>query len=443
MRYTVCVVGLLAKTAEFLAEYKNSKLAVGLSGGRDSVCLLHAVLHCGAVDKSNVVAVHVNHCLRETAERDESFVKALCTRLGVPLVCRRVDVKGACASGGLTVEQAARILRYGVFDDIVKTGKADYILTAHHALDNAETVLMHLFRGAGLDGLCGIARENADRRLLRPFISVYPDELDEYARENGLICVVDETNFNDDADRNFMRLNVIPLIEKRYLGAVRAINAAAGECDAMRRVLDGMLDRSMITHSFGAVIVNIDALTGALAHRYVRAALEYFTTVDITREQTDRVVSLAHKRIGTIAQLSCGITAAREAGGVSIYLPRHRCTTEISVSLGACCIDGLALDITPTDAEPSSVRGGVVDFDKIRGAIVRFRRDGDVFAPLGSGSKKLKQYFIDNKVPKRLRDRIPLICRGNEALVVVGMQIADSVKVTADTKNKAAVRLRW
>ena len=443
MRYTVYVNGVFEKTRDFLSAYKGKKLAVGLSGGRDSVCLLHAVLLCGVVDKSAVVAVHVNHRLRETATRDEKFVTDICARLGVECLTYSVDVKGECVASGQTVEQAARNLRYGVFEDIIKSGRADYILTAHHALDNAESVLMHMFRGAGLDGLCGMQAANEGKRLLRPFLSVYPDELDEFAAQNKIEYVVDETNLIDDADRNFLRLNVIPLIERRYRGVVRSVNALSDECKAASGVLDGAIDRSKITRSFGAVVIDGSALSGALAGRYVRAALEYFTTIDITREQIERVVTLAHMRTGAVIELSCGIKAAKEYGCVALYLPRGECDACTPVSLGACFIDGLAVEIALTDTEPRSIVGGVVDFDKLSGAVIRFRRDGDVFTPCGGGTKKLKQYFIDRKVPSRLRDRIPLICRGNEVLVVVGMQISDGVKVTAVTKNKAAVKLRW
>ena len=164
--------------------------------------------------------------------------------------------------------------------------------------------------------------------------------------------------------------------------------------------------------------------------------------MDITREQTDRVVALAHMRIGASVELSGGIVAAREYGRVALYIPRLECDAEYPVALGGNYIDGLAVDIARCDVSPQSVKGGAVDFDKLDGAVLRFRRDGDVFTPFGGKRKKLKQYFIDKKIPKRLRNRIPLICRGDEVLVAVGVEISDSVKQTADTAVKAVVRLR-
>lgn len=440
------MLNLLEKTAEKLLPYRNKKLVIGVSGGRDSMCLLHAVLNCGVIDKNNILAVHVNHNLRENAKKDEQFVKQFCEQNKVQFRAFSVDVKKESAVSGSTIEQAARNLRYGVFYDLIKHGDADVILTAHHALDNAETVLMHLFRGAGLDGLRGMGNGQAcDRTLpiVRPLIDVYPEELDRYCADHGIEYVTDETNLIDDADRNFIRLNVIPLIEKRYVGAVRAINRLAGECASACAVLDGLLDLSLITKESDAVVVATDALNTPLAARYVRRALAEFTTVDITREQIERITELAHMRTGATVGLTGGIVAAREYNGVALFIPRLPCPTEIPLALGANTIDGLAVDIELSDISPQSVMGGAVDLDRLEGAVLRFRRDGDTFTPFGGKTKKLKQYFIDRKIPKRLRDRTPLICKGSEVLVIVGVQISDSVKQTEKTTRKAVVRRRW
>ncbi|MDE7107828.1 MAG: tRNA lysidine(34) synthetase TilS, partial [Clostridiales bacterium] len=142
-------------------------------------------------------------------------------------------------------------------------------------------------------------------------------------------------------------------------------------------------------------------------------------------------------------QLTGGIEAAKEYGCVSLYIPRLQFDGEVPIAMGANYIDGLAVDIERSTTAPRDAVGRCVDLDKLQCAVLRFRRDGDTFTPFGGGKKKLKQYLIDNKVPKRLRDRIPLICRGSEVLVVVGMQVADSVKQTETTVNKGVVSPRW
>ena len=430
-------MNVIEAVADGVKNISSGRVAVGVSGGRDSMCLLHALVKC--VDKSRVAVVHVNHRLRPTAQRDEDFVRDFCDRNGLEFHAVRVDVRREAENKGLTTEQAARSLRYDALFDFVKSGRADFIMTAHHALDNAESVLMHMFRGAGLDGLRGMEKLDFSRMIVRPLIDVYPVELDAYAAENGISYVTDETNLSDDADRNFLRLNVIPLIEKRYRGAVGAINELARESARACKTLDALVDRNKIVYDRGAYVIALDALEGDVASRYVRRAVKNFSLTDVTREQIDSVIRLFHARVGAVAELANGVKAAREATGVAVYVPRPPFAGEFPVRFGTNAIDGLAVEIRDTNADVKSVVGGIVDAEKLEGASLRFRRDGDVFTPCGSVGKKLKQFFTDKKIPNRIKDRTPLICRGNEVLVVVGMQISDKVKVTDGTKRRAAV----
>lgn len=438
MRYTFCVEKLLECVAAALRDYKGKKLAIGVSGGRDSVCLLHAASTCGAVEKSDILAVHVNHGLREEADSDEAFVKEYCNALNVKFVAYKADVKKESEQKGLTVEQAARNVRYGIFNNLLSSGEADVILTAHHALDNAESVLMHMFRGSGLDGLCGMN----GGRVLRPFLNVYPDEIDRYAQEHGIKFVTDKTNFMLDADRNFIRLKVIPLIEERYPSAVHAVNALSVECAGIKNYLDGELDGKLITVDGGAVVLSELALISPLADRYVRRAVSYFTLTDLTRDMVTSAVALAEKKSGAKAEMSCGVIAEKESGGIAFYIPREKYCGEKSIALGANYINGLAIDVQKTACSKPG-KGNTVDLNAIEGGVLRFRRDGDVFTPFGGASKKLKQYLIDKKIPRRLRDRIPLITKGNEVLVIVGVEISDKVKVGADTREVAVITRRF
>lgn len=444
---------VLEKTARFIDDNVTAKkIAIGVSGGRDSMCLLHAVINCGRVDKSNVIAVHVNHCLRDTADRDERFVREFCESNGVEFRAYRVDVNKKSVNDGLTVEQAARELRYGIFYDLLKNGAAEAVFTAHHALDNAESVLMHMFRGTGVDGLSRMGEYSTISvngstvsAIARPFLEVYPQELDEYAKENGIEYVTDETNLELDADRNYVRLKIIPAIEERYQGAVKAINALSKECAELKKFLNSCLDLSLLRFDRGAVVISTAALKSPLADRYIRHALKSFTLTDITRSDIENVIA-ADWKMGGFVQLKHGVTAMREHDGVALFVQRTVTPFdgEIPIAIGANNIDGLAVDIKKSGRAPKSVKGGAVDFKKLDGAVLRFRRDGDIFKPFGSGgTKKLKEFFIDKKIPLRLRDRIPLICRGNEALVIVGYEISDCVKQTESTTDKCVIKLRY
>ncbi len=406
------------------------------------MCLLHAVLNCGEVKPSDVIAVHVNHGLRATAERDEEFCRELCGRFSVELRVYQIDVAAHAAEESTGVEQTARNMRYDIFYGLVKSGEADVILTAHHALDNAESVLMHMFRGCGLDGACGMPMYSEKTKILRPLIGICPDELDEYVKETGLNYVVDETNYDETADRNFIRLRVVPLIQQRYKGVVRAVNAFSDEARNAAAALDDALDDGLIRKENGAVIVTDAALNGKFAARYIRRALENFTVTDMTRKQIESAVALYNGRTGAVTELAHGVHAARETDGIALYIPREKCFDECELRFGANYIGGAAVDLQKTDLSVGAVRGGIADGDKLVGATLRYRRDGDTFTPFGGKRKKLKQYFIDRKIPARLRDGIPLVCRGNEVLVIVGVEISDGVKVTDKTQTVAAITCR-
>lgn len=433
--YNISVDELEKKVADKLRAHAGERIAIGVSGGRDSSCLLRAVVACCVVPLGNITVVHVNHGLRNEADGDEAFVVRMCKELDVECRTFRIDAAGEARAKGLTVEQAARDLRYGIFYGLIRSREADRIMTAHHALDNAETVLMHLFRGAGLGGV----RAMDDRQVLRPFIDIYPEELDGYASRNGIEYVDDATNFIDDADRNFIRLNVLPVIERRYRGAIRAVNAFSRECATAYDVLDGAVDPSLITSDRGAAVISDAALETPVAAYYVRRALERFSLTDVTREQVENVVRLRGMRTGAVAELANGVKAAREYGRVALYVPRPEYRGEKPLVIGNNYIDGLTVRV---ERGTGDARALVADYGKLGGATIRFRRDGDTFVPFGGGRKKLKQYFIDKKIPRRVRDRIPLVCRGSEVLVAVGVEISDTVKLTDDTTERVVIYKR-
>ena len=224
---------------------------------------------------------------------------------------------------------------------------------------------------------------------------------------------------------------------------MRAINELARECRESCAVLDGMLDPSQIVYDRGAVLITDKALSGALGARYVRRALGYFSLTDVTREQISSVVRLVGMRTGASTALACGAVAAREYGAVAVYVPREKYDGESALVLGANYIDGLVVDVLKSEINPREVKGGAVDLARLSGATLRFRRDGDMFTPYGGGTKKLKEYFIDNKLPRRLRDRTPLVCVGSTVLVIVGVQVSAQAAQTPATAEKGIVALRW
>jgi tRNA(Ile)-lysidine synthase len=211
------------------------------------MCLLHMLVErCGP---EYVTAAHFNHQLRQTADRDEDFVRDICRQWGVPLTVGRGDVNALASREGLSIEEAARNLRYDFLRREAEKQGNIVICTAHHADDNAETVLLNLLRGTGIKGLTGIPRRREG--LARPLLDVTRAELAEYAAANHIPYVEDETNQDPDAAaRNLLRLEVMPLLRQINPRAVEHINAAS----ARLALLDEELDRAADTHAAAAAL---------------------------------------------------------------------------------------------------------------------------------------------------------------------------------------------
>lgn len=195
-----------------------SKVVVGVSGGADSTSLLLALISCGV----DVIAVHCNFHLRgEESMRDQRFVEELCHRSGIALSIIDFDVKGYMKSNGVSLEMACRELRYAEFRKIMDISGAHRISVAHNADDNIETMLLNLFRGSGVKGLRGMLPDNGE--IIRPLLSFSRKEIEQYLSEKGAEYVMDSTNMESDYRRNFIRNEVLPLLETRWPGVRKSI----------------------------------------------------------------------------------------------------------------------------------------------------------------------------------------------------------------------------
>nr|WP_325184574.1 tRNA lysidine(34) synthetase TilS [uncultured Oscillibacter sp.] len=216
----------------------GTRVLCAVSGGLDSMCLLHMLDDWRREGGGGVIAAHFNHCLRgAAADRDEEFVREICRRWNIPLTVGRGDVGAFAAREGQTVEEAARTLRYAFLRQAAEAEGCDLICTAHHADDNAETILLNLLRGTGLRGLTGMDRERDG--LCRPLLDVTRAELADYAARWNIPHREDETNADPDAAaRNLLRLRVMPLLKELNPRAVEHINRAAGQLRAADDALE-------------------------------------------------------------------------------------------------------------------------------------------------------------------------------------------------------------
>lgn len=435
-------------------------VVVGLSGGPDSVCLLH-VLWCLKKDFNlKLVAIHINHMLRgEESYRDEEFVKKLCQQLDIELKSIRVDINRVSQQKGISIEEAGREERYKNFEIVADSIGADRIAVAHNKNDQAETVLMNIIRGTGLDGLKGI--DYARGRIVRPLLDIERSEIEAYIREKKLDTVTDSSNLEKIYARNRIRLDVIPSIDKLFeCNLVKSIDRMSRLIKDDIDFIDGKVKKSYYNAVLRKENEEVELLLGkikrmhiAVKRRVIRKAIEEVkgNVKGIESIHIENILEIIDNgRVGSRIDLP-GIKIGRTYESIRFYKKERQFESfDYEVSLNIPGITEIGKDehyieaSIITDFKVSDYKGvkaraliQFFDYDKlIEGINIRKRKKGDLFKPINSnGTKKLKEYFIDNKVPREIRDNIPLIAKGQEIIWIIGYKISDKFKVTENTKR--------
>lgn len=413
---------------------------VGLSGGADSVALTHAL--CRLRDEGgifSVYAAHFNHGIRgEAADEDEAFCRALCKALSVELLVERADVVAVAAQERQSLELAARTLRYAFLRKAAKLVGADCIMTAHHRDDQAETLLLHLLRGAGTGGLAGMRARNGD--LARPLLSVSRRQIEAYLAENGLLHREDATNASLEQTRNRIRHELLPLLETFNPNAAQSLCKTARLCAQDDAFLNQLADQALQSAAGGGGFdrARLACQPPSVRARAVRRML--WPSDSVTEADIRRVTELLCAQTGTVIELSGGRSAWVDSGRV--YLGRYPKRREYEVAFvsdGVTALPGGGrLIARGAEAFVAPQSGEEAYLDTLRlpeGLVVRTRRAGDRFFPFGApGERKLKDYLIDKKVPRQARD-LPLLAAGNEVFWVVGHTVSQRAAVRADTKQ--------
>ncbi|MCL2854092.1 MAG: tRNA lysidine(34) synthetase TilS [Defluviitaleaceae bacterium] len=385
---------------------------VGLSGGADSVALLHFL---AGLDE-DVLAVHVNHGLRgEEATADAQFCKMFCKRLEVPLEIYYVDAGELASTYKVSVEYAGRLLRYDIFKKLSQHRGLERIATAHHKNDVAETVLMQLLRGTGrINGIPPV-REN----IVRPLIDVTREEIEEYCAKHNLPYCSDSTNFETEHTRNKIRLETLPMLAQEYNPNLIDTLARFAE---ISRVEDVFLDK--LTPKFPPLQLWVKELAKfdlSLQRRAVRHALSMIK--DLTQGHVDSVLSLMDMQSGKSVSLPGDNMAKRQYDTIvirpkekpedfTVTLPLEQ---EIYIIQARCWF---YLGKHPKDRGGEETMTIALASNKIGQLDVRRRRAGDKVHRKGVGTKKLKEWLIDQKIPGDYRDWVVLVANGDDVIAI-------------------------
>jgi tRNA(Ile)-lysidine synthase len=433
---------------------EGDTVGIAVSGGADSVALLHFLNDRRDELKIKIYAVNIDHNLRKNSKKDSEFVEVLCKRFGIYFKGFFVDVPALRAVSGRGVEEEARRARYGIFERLIKDGAATSIATAHHMSDQAETVLLNLFRGSGQRGACGISYRRGG--IIRPLLDTSKDEILSYVKAQKIKFVSDETNLKNDRSRNYVRNVIMPKIEKRFGSAAQNIVRYSKLASIDDDYINGKItELPRVTE--GAVSIPLscfkedDALIG-------RTIFKAFNMLNVYS-------NVEYKHIGDIKKLALkgGAGSRIDLKNVAAYRD-YDC---VSIRLNDCGACGVHADVTadfriPFKREKTRLPKCLIDITEVARAEVDFknglnalyidaerippsavwrrRGEGDIFKGINAGSKKLKKYLIDKKIPRRRRD-MPVLADGGNILLIAGVELSDGIKINNSTKSIIKITL--
>lgn len=417
-------------------------IGVACSGGRDSMSLLHYLYQVKEDLDIEVVCININHSIRETSDRDSRFVADFCQEHRIRCYKFVIDAYNLARTRHLTLEQAAREGRYEMFKALIKKGLVDKIALAHHISDQAETILMHILRGAGLQGASGMNMIH-EGIYIRPMLNLSREAINEYIKENDLNYVEDETNQDSTFARNFLRNEILPKLEEKFPNCQENIANFGSICRKDDEYIDSLVNLdAIITDKENHIVKlprNYFVYHDSIVNRMIRSAFESIDIyANIEAKHIEMIKALAKKcENGSKVSLPDKIFAVCEYDYITIFKKVSKANTQsFAFKAGKTKIDGLGTLIVKRTTNKEIVEGSLkFDAAKLpKGLVWRFRKDGDIFEKFGGGTKKLKSYLVNKKVPVRLRDNIPLLANDNEVFVIANVEISEKLKIDDSTK---------
>lgn len=478
---------MIQKTIAFMEKYnmisRQDLVVAGVSGGADSLCLLFVLLEYQKKVPFDLVVVHVNHMIREEALRDENFVKEICEKEKIPFYSKKADVRKIAKDQHLSEEEAGRYVRYEAFREALECCKKQEvcrgrIAVAHHQGDSAETMLFHLFRGTGIYGMAGILPVNGN--IIRPLLNCSRKEIEDYLIKRGQKWCIDHTNEEDTYTRNKIRHHILEYADREINEkATRHVAKAALQLTSLREYLQGEVKKmaeEIAQAGQDSISIDIEKMRNYpefLQSQFLLAMLEKMAPgrKDISSGHVEGILNLLSKTGTKRGNLPGNLEVIKEYQ--TLWIKRKKTMihvekeevweSEISEDKALERIHGQRLEVGKTYGlgdgsvlELSFAEGKefdlikenkytkYLDYDKINNCLnLRFRQPGDYFIFNDNGQKKsLKEYFIHEKIPISMRDKIPLIADGNHILWIVGYRISAYYKVTKETKKIIQMTIR-
>ncbi len=471
---------LLQTVEETIAAYGMLKpkdsVIIGVSGGPDSVALLHVLFLIAPRFSLKLGVAHLNHCLRRNdSDKDAQFVELLAKKYDLSFYTHKTDVRKYRIDNKLSLEEAARRVRYTFLNNVASTMKYNKIAVGHHSDDNAELILMNIFRGSGTKGLSGIPPVR-DHKIIRPLITLNRSEIIDFLSQNKIDYITDASNTDTKYFRNRVRHDLIPLLKTAYNPKIsdtlnRLSSIIRSEEEWIDDVVHPFYEKTVLDVQKNYIILSVSMLNRyhpALKRRIIRMTIEKIKG-DLRRIRfvnINSAIGLLEKRpdYGKV-DLPDRIRIQRDRDALYV-IKEKRILRDVSEKYGHS--DTFAFEYQIEKFESVLIReiGAAIKFTEIRmekvldyrytgqhtgffdketisfPMVIRNFRPGDAFKPLGvGGTQKLKKYFIDKKVPRNERIKCPILLSRGKIIWVVGHRIDESVKVMPSTRNVLKVEL--
>lgn len=447
----------------------GDKVIAGVSGGADSVCLFLMLLELREKIGFDLIAVHVHHGLRgEAADQDQRFVEALCEQHRIPLEIFRVNLESIAKKRKQSLEEAGRMVRREAFDSVCQKYGGNKIALAHHQNDNAETLLWNLSRGTGLDGLGGIRPVNG--KFIRPLLCMNRKEIEEYLSKRKQSYCIDETNAGTDYTRNKLRHLVLPILEEQVnSAAVRHMNETMEQIwelqEYMQEQVEAAYQECVQEHSEKACWIQIqqnsfETFPELIKKMVIRKGMEQVggKKRDLSHKHVDVMMELMNKQVGRTVDLPYEMHAKRNYEGIRLEKQRtysfgeekkaeimQECMSELNIP-GEIILADRNLKVRCKILEkpknlsikdiPQKIYTKWFDYGIIKSSLyIRTRQAGDNIVIDEKGhQKKLKSWFVDEKIPKEVRDSQLLLAENNDILWVLGHRMSQAYQVKQSTK---------
>lgn len=450
---------MLQKVINTIAKYdliqKGDKILVAVSGGPDSVFLLHALYELKETYSIDLHVAHLNHSLRAEADEDATFVKEMAASIGLPCNVKKENVRSFAQTEVLSIEDAARRVRYKFLEEQRKKFKNDKIATGHTANDEVETLILRIARGSGLKGLLLIPPKIGN--IIRPLIEIKREDIIEFLDKRGIPYRIDASNYDIKYKRNLVRSKIVPILKEINPNFIESIIKLRESLERDEEFINEQTKEVLkkLIKSKEDEKITLDLLKfstyNSLKRRIIRKAIE-LTKGDLTKitsEHIEYALMLAEKgKTGSTIDLP-DINVQKGYKEISFALKSSR-IENIENGEKELTIPGITEAFNMRfesyilqDKNELEYRDDVAYFDLDDIAppiIIRNRRAGDILSPFGGDTKKLKDFFIDGKIPREQRDNIPIVVDKNDILWVVGYRRSNKAKIKKTTKNILCIK---